>query len=89
MHVMPIIIYYYNACILNGGLVIFIFAVTDCGDLEPPANGSVSVPSTNLSAVATYSCDDGHELIGESATRVCTESGVWSNSTVECRCEFE
>ena len=80
----------YVDIIIKGKLFcIFIVIVFDCGDMDPPANGAVAVPSTTLSSVTTYSCDDGYELIGESATRVCTESGVWSNSTVECRREFE
>ena len=57
--------------------------VADCGDLPPPANGSVLVSNTTERSVATYTCDDGYILTGD-PTRTCLESGNWSNTEPSC-----
>jgi hypothetical protein len=57
----------------------------DCEGLLPPEDGTVSTPSgTTLNAVATYACNDGHNLVG-SATRTCQASGSWSGTAPMCQ----
>ena len=36
-----------------------------CGSLDNPGNGLVSYTDTVYNAVATYSCDEGYELVGD------------------------
>ncbi len=55
----------------------------DCGSLDAPANGSIDLPSTGFSAVATYTCDEGHLLAGDT-TRTCQMSGMWDGAEPTC-----
>ena len=59
------------------------YAVVDCGDLPDPANGQVSHPQTNFSSNATYSCNLGYILIGNSV-RTCQSNGTWSGNEPVC-----
>ena len=57
----------------------------DCGPLSSPDNGEVDTgEGTRAGAQATYTCDLGFELFGESQ-RVCGRDGVWNGSQPECR----
>ena len=65
--------------------------VADCGSLIAPQNGSVDHPKTVsvyssmiFVATATFSCQSGFVLSGESELS-CLESGLWSGSSPECR----
>lgn len=62
----------------------------DCGELENPANGSVSFPGTTLGSQATYSCDVDFELTGNE-TRECLSNCEWSGTEPVCerKCERE
>ena len=55
----------------------------DCGDLDEPENGEVSLTGTTLGSKATYSCDDGYVLEGESR-RDCQSNGKWSGKAPTC-----
>jgi len=58
--------------------------VQDCGCLPDITNGRVELnPNTLPGSVATYSCNQGHSLIGD-ANRTC-ESGTWSGAEPTCR----
>ena len=61
--------------------------VVDCGPLESPEDGMVSVNTTTFQSVAKYSCNDGYSLIGESA-RTCLNSSNWSHSEPYCTCKY-
>lgn len=55
-----------------------------CGALSSPPNGNVMVSGTGLNAVATYTCDTGYNMEGQS-TRMCEEPGPeWSGSSPSC-----
>ena len=58
-------------------------SVIDCGPLDHPANGDVSVSSTVFSFNATYSCNTGYTLTGH-GIRTCLETGFWSGSEPIC-----
>ena len=55
----------------------------DCGSLDDPTNGEVSVSGTTLNSVATYSCNTGYTLTGDDM-RTCLESGLWSGNVPSC-----
>lgn len=55
----------------------------DCGSLEDPKDGTVSLTGTTFISVATYSCDSDYVLMGDEA-RTCLETGLWSGSTPTC-----
>ena len=64
-----------------------IFYLTDmnCSTLTDPANGQVSYTAgTPFRQTATYSCDTGYNLVGDS-TRICHDTGVWSGSEPTCQ----
>ena len=70
-----------------------VFAVIDCGNLEEPENGTVTinpgvvpVALMGLDAVATYACNDGSNLIGI-ATRTCQPNGDWDGAEPTCICK--
>ena len=57
----------------------------DCGNLNDPANGSVTHNSgSTFGETATYSCNTGYNLVGN-RTGVCQDTGEWSGSTPTCR----
>ena len=57
----------------------------DCGTLSDPANGQVNHTSgTTLGQTATYSCNTGYSLVGDS-TRTCQATGNWSRSAPTCQ----
>ena len=59
---------------------------TDCGSLAHPDAGSVVYISTLYDAVATYSCESGYILTGNSE-RKCMQNHLWSGVTPECTSE--
>ena len=76
-------------CLLveGGGGVICIFLSTavNCGSLTDPANGRVDhTAGTSLGQNATYSCNTGYNLVGDS-TRTCQATGLWSGSEPTCQ----
>ena len=51
------------------------------------ASGTVTYSTTGdltNGTVATYSCDDGDELVGEE-TRTCLVDGTWTGAESECK----
>ena len=57
--------------------------VMDCSPLTDPTNGQIDTPSITFGSVATYSCDNGYRLSGQSMT-ICQADGTWSGSTPTC-----
>jgi formylglycine-generating enzyme required for sulfatase activity len=58
-------------------------AIVNCGGLTPPQNGAVDAPDTTFAAIATYECDEGYDLIGDTL-RSCGADGSWSGSAPTC-----
>ena len=57
----------------------------DCGSLTDPANGQVNqTAGTTLGQTATYSCNTGYNLVGDSI-RTCQATGNWSGSAPTCQ----
>ena len=64
---------------------LYLLTVVNCGTLTDPANGQVShTTGTVFGQRATYSCDTGYNLVGDS-TRICRATGVWSGSAPTCQ----
>ena len=57
--------------------------VVDCGGLTCPASGAVSLTNTTYNSVATYFCNDGYNLVGDTS-RTCLASGNWSGRDASC-----
>ena len=56
----------------------------DCGVLGDPDNGQVDTSDgTTLESIATYTCNDGFCLEGDSM-RVCQPDGTWSGDEPTC-----
>ena len=55
----------------------------DCGVLDDPNNGQVSLDGTTPGSNATYTCDPGFSLIGN-MERICQQNGQWSGSEPTC-----
>ena len=63
----------------------FFLAAVNCGNLTDPANGSVNhTAGTTLGQTATYSCNTGYNLVGNS-TRTCQATGNWSGRAPTCQ----
>ena len=59
-------------------------SIGECGVLPNPTNGQISHPNgTTVGQTATYSCDTGYNLVGDSI-RMCQATGVWSRSEPTC-----
>ena len=66
--------------------IFLLSTVVDFDALPNPANGQVShATGTKLGQTATYSCDQGYNLVGDS-TRKCQATGMWSGSAPTCQC---
>ena len=65
---------------------VFLFmTAVNCGALTNPANGQVSHNAgTTFGQTATYSCNTGYNLVGNS-TRMCQASRVWSGNAPNCQ----
>ena len=68
----------------------FLAAVILCPELSAPANGGVTLNTQTLGVgtTATYSCDPGYILIGET-TRTCEDThrgttGTWNGTEPLC-----
>ena len=57
----------------------------NCSTLSNQVNGQVShTAGTAFGQTATYSCDTGYNLVGDS-TRMCQANGIWSGSEPTCQ----
>ncbi|XP_071958743.1 sushi domain-containing protein 2-like [Antedon mediterranea] len=54
----------------------------DCGSLEPPENGYITVDRSDDEIVAEFTCNDGYNL-GGSSVRTCS-GDVWTGETTGC-----
>ena len=66
----------------------FLFSVLeiDCGPLDEPENGFISLIGTAEGDTATYRCKPGFMLEPEGENvRVCNRSESWTGSVPECR----
>ena len=61
--------------------------VVDCGELDNPNNGQVSLDGIIFGSIATYTCDTGFNLIGD-MERICQANGNWSESEPVCQSQF-
>ena len=59
-------------------------AAKDCGTLEAPGNGAVSVTKSTLGGTATYSCKTGYLRSGDEV-RTCQATGRWSGTSASCQ----
>ena len=57
--------------------------MVDCGSLNDPNHGSVSLSTTVYNSVATYSCDIGYSLDGDDERR-CLKNKQWSGTPPTC-----
>ena len=51
------------------------------------SNGTVNLSRTSIGDKATFTCDNGFELVG-AGTLTCIIDGVWNNSLPFCRGRF-
>ena len=62
-----------------------LLTVVNCGTLSNPANGQVNhTAGTTLGQTATYSCNTGYNMVGNS-NRTCQATGGWSGSVPACQ----
>ena len=59
-------------------------SITECPDLATLRNGMATWTTLSVGGVATYTCNDMFELIGES-TRTCERNRMWSGVAPTCR----
>ena len=64
-------------------LCTYMYTVVDCGDLDDPMNGRVSLDETVFESIATYTCDPGFVLVGN-MERICQADGTWSGTEPTC-----
>ena len=66
---------------------VFLHYVALCPALTNPDNGMVMWDTLAPGGVATYICDPGFILVGDS-TRICGSDGTWSGMAPTCEREF-
>ena len=57
-----------------------------CPNLTDPANGQVTMPSNTPDSAATYTCNTGFMLFGNSM-RTCQADGTWTGTEPTCERE--
>ena len=70
-----------ESCVMQ--INIFYVLVIDCGNLTDPDNGTVNFTTTTSKSTATYNCDTGYILNGDT-NRTCQSNGTWSGSSPTC-----
>ena len=66
-------------------MILLNLTAVDCDSLTTPANGQVNhTAGTTFGQTATYSCDTGYNLVGDS-TRTCQALGNWSGRAPTCQ----
>ena len=60
-------------------IIIPTYIAVDCGSLSDPGNGIVDASNTTLMNTATYTCNTGYNLTGDT-TRTCQANGTWSGT---------
>ena len=66
-------------------------SIVSCVDLTDPANGQVVESGFTPASTATYTCNSGYQLVGDSP-RTCQDNGQWSGTAPTCvhpNTEFE
>ena len=63
------------------------FIIALCSDLDTPANGTMSQSGNSEGDTATYTCDNGYELVGHQVLN-CQANGTWDSHPPICRCQF-
>ena len=69
-------------------IIFTLFAEISCGPLNDPLNGRVQLGSSVVGSLATYSCNNGYNLVGVSQ-RICRPSGEWSGDEPRCTSEYQ
>lgn len=59
----------------------YLLYIVDCGD---PPNAMSPLMMTSNSTVAVYSCQSGHQLVGEETISICQNDGTWSEINAGC-----
>jgi hypothetical protein len=72
-----------RAQVVDGRGTAQVVIVDGCGPLPPPENGNVDASITTVGSVATYSCNNGFLISGDSQ-RNCQMDGFWSGSAPTC-----
>ena len=57
--------------------------VIECESLSNPANGMVTVTGLTPGSIATYTCDNTYQLLGND-TRTCDSNGLWTKMEPTC-----
>ena len=57
--------------------------VIECESLSDPANGMVTVTGLTPGSIATYTCNNSYQLLGNN-TRTCDSNGSWTNMEPTC-----
>ena len=57
--------------------------IVRCPSLPDPTNGRVNVQGNRPGNRASYTCNSGYELVGQS-TRTCQNNGQWSGDAPTC-----
>ena len=72
-----------SVCMYRSNQVFLLYVGTMCSKLSNPINGEVNVPSRQVGSTATYSCNNGFNLVGDQS-RVCRSGGSWSGNAPTC-----
>ena len=62
----------------------FIFKAKDCGELQPPQNGSKTGDGHVYGDSIEFTCNAGYNLNGQTSAE-CLDSGFWSAQVPQCQ----
>ena len=74
---------WYNMLSLSNIINLSTNGVVTCPPLGSIENGVVNTGGFSPGSFATYTCNDGYVLVGDS-TRTCQATGIWSGQEPQC-----
>ena len=76
----------YSATLISSELPLMCSSssAVDCPALEKPSDGCVEVPSLKQGTNATYSCNEGYNMMGDSS-RTCDSTATWTGNAPTCQ----
>ncbi len=71
-------------CYYNLYHAVSFYSEISCDRLTNPLNGQVQFSSSSIGSIATYTCNNGYNLVGSIHQRICRPDGEWSGEEPRC-----
>ena len=66
---------------------VFLNKVKDCGEIQPPSNGTVEANGTMYGDIIHFACNTGYDLVGDDTAK-CLDTANWSVEVPQCKRKY-